>query len=89
MNPSSSASLPAVPSLVGAAQHSRFFQRLQRRYGDDLGLLPAGEPSLATMALAWEALRARGHDTGTALRILRQLVMARLVPEAKSMTRNL
>ncbi len=79
MNPSSSASLPAVPSLVGAAQHSRFFQRLQRRYGDDLGLLPAGEPSLATMALAWEALRARGHDTGTALRILRQLVMARLV----------
>ena len=31
------------------------------------------------MALAWEALRARGHDTGTALRILRQLVMARLV----------
>ncbi len=79
MNPSSSASLPAVPSLVGAAQHSRFFQRLQRRYGDDLELLPVGAPCLDTMAIAWEALRARGHDTGAALRILRQLVMARLV----------
>ncbi len=78
MQPSSTAPSTAVPLPCGAA-HSRFFQRLQRRYGEDLALLPEGAPCLATLAQAWEALQARGQDTGAALRILRQLVMARLV----------
>ena len=61
------------------AEHSRFYQRLHRRYGNDLGLLPPGPPVLATMEQAYEALRERGCDTGTALRVVRQLVMERLI----------
>lgn len=61
------------------AEHSRFYQRLHRRYASDLALLPPGTPVLATMEQAYEALIARGCDTGTALRMLRQLVMERLI----------
>jgi len=68
-----------VMSADPLAAHSRFFQRLQRRYADDLPLLPPGPPVRATMAQACDALRARGCDTGTALRVLRQLVMERLI----------
>jgi len=73
---------PCVLPVMSAdplAAHSRFFQRLQRRYADDLPLLPLGPPVRATMAQACDALRARGCDTGTALRVLRQLVMERLI----------
>src|SRR5205085_4066982 len=62
-----------------ASGHSRFVQRLRRRYAAELALLPPGVPGSADMALAYEALRARGHDVASALRILRQLVMERLV----------
>jgi len=61
------------------ASHSRFHQRLQRRYADEFSVLPPGAPTRATMAEALAALRARGHDTGAALRILRQVVMERLM----------
>ena len=61
------------------SQHSRFFQRLERRYGAELSLLPAGVPDHQTMGQACDALLARGHDLGAALRILRQLVMHRLI----------
>lgn len=62
-----------------ASAHSRFAQRLRRRYADDLGLLPAGAPVMHSMAQAFEALRARHPDTASALRVLRQLVMERLI----------
>ncbi|MEJ5989503.1 bifunctional [glutamate--ammonia ligase]-adenylyl-L-tyrosine phosphorylase/[glutamate--ammonia-ligase] adenylyltransferase [Ramlibacter sp. PS3R-8] len=58
--------------------HPRFIQRLRRRYPDELALLPAGVPTPATLASTYEALRARGFDTGSALRVLRQLVLERL-----------
>ena len=61
------------------AEHSRFYQRLHRRYGNDLPLLPAGAPVQATMTQAYDARRARGCDIGTALRVVRQLVMERLI----------
>jgi glutamate-ammonia-ligase adenylyltransferase len=69
------------PQPVGAvlAEHSRFFQRLHRRYDNDLHLLPPGAPVWAMMEQAYDALRARGSDTGVALRVLRQLVMERLI----------
>ena len=63
----------------GLAAHSRFFQRLHRRYGADLDLLPPGAPVRATMEATLDALHARDHDTPTALRMLRQLVMERLM----------
>lgn len=58
--------------------HSRFVQRLRRRYADELALLPAGAPTSGAMAATYEALRSRGHDVASALRILRQLVLERL-----------
>jgi glutamate-ammonia-ligase adenylyltransferase len=61
------------------AGHSRLVQRLRRRYAAELALLPDGPPVQATMAAAYAALRAIHSDSGTALRILRQLVMERLV----------
>ena len=67
------------PAATALASHSRFYQRLHRRYAAELALLPPGAPVLATMEQAYDALRARGCDTGTALRVLRQIVMERLI----------
>ena len=64
---------------VALAEHSRFFQRLHRRYEADLHLLAPGIPVMATMQQACDSLLARGLDTGAALRVLRQLVMERLI----------
>jgi glutamate-ammonia-ligase adenylyltransferase len=76
------------PDEAGSlADHSRYIQRVRRRYADLLGLLPAipGEnpsaPDFATLQQAYAQLRqpALGsHDAGAALRILRQLVLERL-----------
>jgi len=59
--------------------HSRFVQRLRRRYAMELPLLPQGAPVRESMHSAYDGLRAQGHPIGTSLRILRQLVMERLV----------
>jgi len=61
------------------AEHSRFFQRLHRRYQAELPLLPPGPPRHADLELAYACLQQRGYDTGAALRVLRQLVMERLI----------
>ena len=61
------------------AQHSRLVQRLRRRYADELPLLAPGAPDAAALREALQRLSDQGHDTGAALRILRQLVMERLV----------
>ena len=86
-----SGSAAAVPSVSdngafasAAGEHalsgfSRFAQRLRRRYAAELQLLAPGTPDRQAMAQTYEALRARGDDTGTALRILRQVVMERLM----------
>jgi len=61
------------------SSHSRFVQRLRRRYADELALLPPGAPQRDHITQAYDALRARGDAPGDALRIVRQLVMERLV----------
>jgi glutamate-ammonia-ligase adenylyltransferase len=62
-----------------ASGHSRFVQRLRRRYAAELSLLPPGAPGSPGIGIAYESLRARGHDVSASLRILRQLVLERLV----------
>lgn len=62
-----------------AADHSRFVQRVRRRYENELDCLPAGVPTRATMAQCLSYLRERGLLLPAALRALRQLVMERLV----------
>ena len=59
--------------------HSRFAQRIRRRYESQLALLPAGLPDPAAMKAAYQALLAQGLDVGSALRCTRQLVLERLV----------
>jgi len=80
---SDNGAFPPVAEGVAAppplSSQSRFAQRLRRRYAADLALLPAGAPDPARMASAYAALRSRGDDIATALRILRQLVMERLM----------
>ncbi|WP_295855695.1 bifunctional [glutamate--ammonia ligase]-adenylyl-L-tyrosine phosphorylase/[glutamate--ammonia-ligase] adenylyltransferase [uncultured Xylophilus sp.] len=78
VSPGGAARAEPLPPHTDRAAHSRFVQRLRRRYGDVLHLLPAGDPDRASMAVALQALRACGHDCATALRMLRQLVMERL-----------
>ncbi|MBE7939412.1 MULTISPECIES: bifunctional [glutamate--ammonia ligase]-adenylyl-L-tyrosine phosphorylase/[glutamate--ammonia-ligase] adenylyltransferase [Ramlibacter] len=72
-------------SVAGLAQpaplsaHSRFAQRIRRRYPQERALLPAGAPTPATLVSVFQALRGRGLAAGAALRVLRQLVMERLL----------
>jgi glutamate-ammonia-ligase adenylyltransferase len=77
---------PGTPALqderAGAADgsgHSRFAQRIRRRYAQELALLAPGVPGREALATTFDALRARGHDLPTSLRILRQLVLERLL----------
>ena len=61
------------------SSHSRFGQRIRRRFESQLHLLPAGLPDQTTMAQAFDALTGSGFDTSSALRITRQLVLERLL----------
>ncbi|MBQ0131059.1 MAG: bifunctional [glutamate--ammonia ligase]-adenylyl-L-tyrosine phosphorylase/[glutamate--ammonia-ligase] adenylyltransferase [Comamonas sp.] len=62
-----------------AAAHSRFWQRLHRRYADVMHTLPSGAPERASMEQTLSQLQAQGLDLSAALRVLRQLVMERLM----------
>lgn len=68
-----------APEAVERLAHSRFYQRLHRRYAAELALFPAGVPARAGMEQALDALAAQGMDLSAALRVLRQLVMERLI----------
>src|SRR5947208_10530169 len=69
----------APPSISAAeAAHSRFVQRVRRRFGDELALLDAGLPDRSRITALIDRLIARGHALGAALRIARQLVLERL-----------
>jgi glutamate-ammonia-ligase adenylyltransferase len=61
------------------AEHSRFVQRVRRRYADEIACLPPGEPVHASMQVCLDRLLARGLAMPAALRVLRQLVLERLV----------
>ncbi len=65
-----------VPSA--SAAHSRFVQRVRRRYPAEAVLLAPGVPGPQTMRQAVAALQAGGRDLASALRIMRHLVLVRL-----------
>ena len=60
------------------AEHSRYIQRVRRRYGDKLSRLPAGLPNFVTITALVAALEADGTPVMSALRVARQLVLERL-----------
>jgi glutamate-ammonia-ligase adenylyltransferase len=72
------ATMPAAARIDCQADHSRFVQRIRRRYADDLTHLTPGVPDAESMRRAVHTLRASGRDLGGALRVMRQLVMERL-----------
>ena len=61
------------------SSHSRFGQRVRRRYEGQLHLLPQGLPNPTTMSQVFATLREQGLDTGAALRVTRQWVLERLL----------
>ncbi|UUX95905.1 bifunctional [glutamate--ammonia ligase]-adenylyl-L-tyrosine phosphorylase/[glutamate--ammonia-ligase] adenylyltransferase [Aquabacterium sp. J223] len=70
-------SLPA-PVIHAEAAHSRFVQRIRRRYPDELTWLPPGLPDRAAMEALVERLLAAGRPVASALRVARQVVIERL-----------
>jgi glutamate-ammonia-ligase adenylyltransferase len=76
---SSRSCCPPLGATDRQADHSRFVQRIRRRYADELALLPPGPPVHARMGECLDRLTERGLPVPAALRVLRQLVMERLV----------
>ncbi|MBA4175864.1 MAG: bifunctional [glutamate--ammonia ligase]-adenylyl-L-tyrosine phosphorylase/[glutamate--ammonia-ligase] adenylyltransferase [Leptothrix sp. (in: Bacteria)] len=60
------------------AAHSRFVQRIRRRYADALALLPPGAPDAAAITALVRALQQGGRDLPGAMRVARHLVIERL-----------
>jgi glutamate-ammonia-ligase adenylyltransferase len=78
--------VPAGPAMGGSpartpllSSHSRYGERIRRRYAQELALLPAGAPTRASMAACLQLLLTQGHELGAGLRICRQLVVQRLL----------
>ncbi len=67
-----------VSKYDGAAVHSRFVQRIRRRYERESHHLPPGAPTATMMAAVLQQLREQGLDLSGALRVLRHLVLERL-----------
>jgi [glutamine synthetase] adenylyltransferase / [glutamine synthetase]-adenylyl-L-tyrosine phosphorylase len=61
------------------SEHSRFGQRVARRYSDQLLLIQDNIPTKHHMQQVYQALQQQGHDASAALRILRQLVLHQLL----------
>ncbi len=79
--PTDASSTPVLNGdiLRALATHSRFVQRIRRRYAEHLDCLPPGPPDRATMAQALARLQGPYPALGDRLRVLRQLVIERLV----------
>ena len=60
------------------AAHSRFVQRIRRRYAAEMALLPPGLPGPGDITALVLRLRAQGRELAGALRVARNLVIERL-----------
>ena len=67
-----------VSTPAASADHSRFVQRIRRRYAAELPLLAPGLPDDAVMRALVERLVGDGRPLPAALRVMRQLVIERL-----------
>ena len=59
--------------------HSRFAQRVHRRYEGQMHVLPPGTPTPPHLKASFDELKAQGQSSASALRITRQLVIERLL----------
>ncbi len=67
---------PSLPPAL--AEHSRFVQRVRRRFAEELTLLPPGTPGFDDMVALVHQLQAAGRDLPSALRVARHVVIERL-----------
>ncbi len=72
------ATTAAPPPPAALAAHSRYVQRIRRRYAVDLHQLPPGVPDSDTITALVQRLQDGGRDLPCALRVARQLVLERL-----------
>ncbi len=68
----------SLNSVDADAGHSRFVQRVRRRYAAELALLPPGAPDFDGLLALVAQLRAARHTLAAALRIARHLTLERL-----------
>ena len=59
-----------TPLPAATADHSRYVQRIRRRYTGHMACLSAGAPDRQAMEAAYAHLRALGLEVGAALRIV-------------------
>ena len=73
-------SISSLPALHRGARadHSRFVQRIRRRYGGELPLLAEGLPTRDAIDTLIEQLLTNGRPLASAMRVARQLVLERL-----------
>ena len=64
--------------IAASAAHSRFVQRVRRRYAAERPLLPPGAPDFDTITALVQRLQREGRELNAALRVARQLVLERL-----------
>ncbi len=76
--PATTDAASASQAPAASADHSRFVQRIRRRYGDELKALPPGLPVDSVMRELVAHLQQTGRPLAAALRVMRQLVMERL-----------
>ena len=69
----------APRDAIALSDHSRYAQRIRRRYATQMSLLPRGLPDVAAIAQLYLSLQLQGFDCPQALRICRQLVLERLL----------
>jgi glutamate-ammonia-ligase adenylyltransferase len=67
-----------APPPPARADHSRFVQRIRRRYAQELPLLPPGLPRRDHVTALIGRLQSAGRPLASALRVARQLVLERL-----------
>ena len=72
------AGIATVAPTAARADHSRFVQRIRRRYAAELPLLPAGLPTRPHIDALIDRLRTDGRTLASAMRVTRQLVLERL-----------
>ncbi len=78
MGPADALPVAASDLAPAAADHSRFVQRIRRRYAAELALLPPGAPDFEAITALISQLQAGGRDLPGALRVARHLVIERL-----------
>ena len=69
---------PIAPTQAARAVHSRFVQRVRRRYVNELARLAPGLPERDSISALIASLQSDGRDLAAAMRVARQLVLERL-----------